>query len=146
MAITQKQLFLGDYEYRVTALGAIKGRQTLVRLGNIIGPGFRTATSVEKGFINLLADLKPSELDWLCDLFGGETRVTGGEYGEAQPLLTGKVFNEHFSAKYADMFDWLAFCIVEVNFPSFFDQMQAVMEKYTPKAPPAPSAGEKASA
>jgi hypothetical protein len=150
MGISQKTLVLGDYEYRVTALGAITGRQTLVRLGNIIGPGFRMATSFEKGLVNLLADLKPSDLDWLCDLMGKETRVTGGEFKDANgneltPLLVTKVFNEHFSSNYAAMFDWLAFCIVEVNFPSFFDQMQAVLEKYTPKAPaPAQSAGAKA--
>jgi hypothetical protein len=142
MSIASKSLLLGDYEYKVTALGAIKGRQTLVRLGNILGPGFKMATSFEKGLINLLSDLKPSDLDWLCELFGNETRITGGEHEDRQPLLTGKVFNEHFSAKYAEMFDWLAFCIVEVNFPSFFDQMQVVLEKYTPQAPPA--AGAKA--
>jgi hypothetical protein len=138
MGIQTKELELTSpsgetFTYKVTQFGAIVGRREFVKLANLLGPAFRLAGNVEAGLGNLLSNLDPAELDRICTLYAGQTRVTGGSFEDKTPLLKD-VFDTHFAGNYCDMFEWLVFCIV-TNYSSFFSGIEALVKKYTPEEP-----------
>lgn len=91
--------------YEVTALGAIKGAQVLVRLLKAVGPAL---TGDMAGFF---ANLREEDLTYLCNAFSPMTNVPG--VGQLD-----KQFDFHFSGRYATMLKWLGLCL-EVNFSDF---------------------------
>lgn len=124
---------IGDYTYHVTQMGANQGRDTLARLLAIAGPIF--AEDGGKG----LANLKPADLQLLCDDFAKLTEV---ELENGKRPLLSNIFDSHFVGIYDEMFDWLTFCI-KLNFQSFFAKALAkvaVLAKGNPQAEPTQSA------
>jgi hypothetical protein len=95
---------IGEHEYTVTPLGAIRGSQVLVRVLKIVGPLF---TSKD------LSALQESDMDYMREVFAplSTVNIEGKE-----PLLKD-VFDAHFVGKYDEMIGWLMFCL-EVNFQS----------------------------
>lgn len=119
MALEQHTREIGSHTYTVTTLDAVKGRKAFVRLLNVMGPILKSASDVETLVANLASGLSPADMDHFCELFGGVTTVTGGEYGDKTPLLLPAAFGTHFAGNYLEMFEWLGFCF-EANFGSFF--------------------------
>lgn len=102
---TRKRV-IGDYEYEVTQLGAIRGSAVFVRVMKLLGPLFAS-----KDQAALFAGIQEEDVRYLIDAFGPMTLVVG------QGQLD-KIFDLHFAGKYKDMMGWLLFCL-EVNYGDF---------------------------
>lgn len=126
-------LEIAPYTYEVTTCDAFKGRSAFVRLSNVLGAAFSTATTDRAIVGNLLMRLREEDLKYFCDLFGELTTVTGGEHEDKTPYLKGLLFGTHFAGRYDAMFDWLCFCI-DANYSSFFENLPALMTKYGRKS------------
>lgn len=128
---------IGAFDYKVTQLDAVRGRRALTRLAKIVlggaSAGQSAATVQEAGSIALdkISDrLSEADVDYFCDLFAGNTTVSGGEYAGKEPDLAG-IFALHFAGSYKEMFLWLAFAL-EVNFGAFFKGLGALQAKVAP--------------
>lgn len=132
MAIEKHTRDIGAFTYEVSTLDALKGRRAFVRLFNTMGNVLTGAETNEDLIANLMSKLTAADLDHFCDLFGAVTTVTGGDYGDKTPLLTGATFQSHFAGNYLDLAEWLAFCI-EVNFGNFFSGVEGLMARVAPK-------------
>lgn len=109
---------IGAYTYHVQQLDAVRGSNALLRLLKVIGPAFE-ADDEGGALAKLAGSLSESELRWFCDLFAGQTTVTGGDIpDDHEPQLDG-IFGEHFAGNYFAMLEWLRFAF-EVNYASFF--------------------------
>lgn len=112
-------------EFTITPLGAVTGRKALTRLIKTVGP------AVDKSSIGaLLSNINEADVDYFCDLFAKNTRITTGtdkQGNPVQPLLSDYGnFDLMFAANYGTMFSWLKFCL-EVNFSSFFANLGATL-------------------
>jgi hypothetical protein len=133
MAIETRERRIGATTYRVTQLPAKPGRAMLVRYIRLAGPGAgafvgglsssKAGTfdgSVGGGIAEAIHDfttrISDAELDAICDEFARYTIVVKSRDVE---LKLSDVFDDHFAAKYDEMWAWLRFCS-EVNFASFF--------------------------
>lgn len=123
---------IGPYTYAVTQLDANKARPVFVRLMNILARAGRMADNPAAAIGELLATLKDEDLKYFCEEFGKLSTVTGGEYEDKTPYLTGLCFGSHFAGQFGRMFDWLVFAILS-NFQSFFDDLPGLLAKYAPK-------------
>ncbi len=94
---------IGASQYEVTLLPAKKGAKVLAKLPKLQG--------IVSGGIS------DEDLDFLCDTFAATTQVLQASAKGVMPLKD--VFDLHFSGKYSEMLQWVAFC-VEVNFKDFF--------------------------
>lgn len=108
--------------YLVKPLPARKGISTLTMLIKLVGPAFSSGDGtddkrVTKAFGEILNGLEAQQVLDIADLFGGCTIVTRKD-GTQIALSGGEMFDSHFAAKYAEMVEWLAFCL-EVNFSDF---------------------------
>lgn len=128
---------IGAFDYKVTQLDAVRGRRALTRLAKIVLGGASAGQNEESiqaaGAVALdkIADrLSEADIDYFCDLFAGNTTVTGGEYAGKEPDLGG-IFALHFAGEYKDMFLWLVFAL-EVNFGGFFKGLGALRAKVAP--------------
>ena len=131
---------IGDITYTVTQLGAKQGRLVLARIARIVGAAAESATPMA-AFTQALSD---DDFVFLCDTFAAMTTYHTSTEPSKEPALA-PVFDLHFAGKYAEMLQWLWFC-VEVNFASFFDesnlralQAMVVSQSTSPKAPTGPS-------
>ncbi len=108
-----KSKTIGDHDYRVTQLGATKGRKVLVRLLKACGPAFSLAAEGRstEALGKLASDLDEETLDYLCETFAARTDM------DEKPLAP--VMELHFAGNYGEMVEWLGFC-VQLNFESFF--------------------------
>ena len=104
--------------YEVMPLGALKGRSVFVRLLKMFGPLF--AGDIAAGLDHLSED----DFNYLCDVFAEYTNV---RINEKQMPVLKDVFDGHFSGKYLDMLQWLAFC-VQVNFGDFYKGLGKVAD------------------
>ena len=133
MTIETRRLEIAPYTYEVTQLDAVKGRSAFVRLSNLMGKVFATATTDKAVLGNMLMTLRDEDLTYFCDLFGELTTVTGGEHEDKTPYLKGMLFRTHFAGRYDLMTEWLVFCI-QANFQSFFDRLPELMERLGQKS------------
>ena len=126
---------IGGCEYKVTQLGAIKGRGAFLRLVRCIGPVFaelagksgKGAKDIDIGALFSRLELSEDDLTFFCDTFAEKTFVT---LPDGKMPRLDKVFDEHFAGSYSYMVQWLAFA-VKVNFADFFDGLSSA-----PASPP----------
>lgn len=116
--LKQSEKVIGNNTYKVTALGAIKGRAVFIMLLRLFGA---TADGLKKDTLlsalqDLAKNLTDADLTFLCDTFA---KVTDVQLPDGRSPRLADVFDLHFSENYLEMFEWLAFCL-EVNFSSFF--------------------------
>lgn len=112
---------IGGLKYKITQLGAVKGRAVALRLVKAIGPAFASLAGkgkLEEALPGLFANLSLDENDltYFCDAFAEKTFVFTAD--GKMPRLDN-VFDVHFAGKYRDMMGWLIAC-VEVNYSDFF--------------------------
>ncbi len=131
---------IGEYEYEVTQLDAVRARRVFLKLSQLVAPVFAEvaaarATSdgkdegqTQAAFITAIAKLSnsmtPEDLDFFCDQFASSTCVVMSDDGGKRraPKLT-EIQKLHFiGERFTDQFAWLAFCL-EVNFSSFFQRL-----------------------
>lgn len=113
--------------YEVTPLGALKGREVLVRLMNLLGPGLsnliRTwnkdaAPEVAAAlFADLAARIADDDLRYLVEAFAPGTQVQTPDM-KGPGVLDGQRIDDHYAANYGELFQWLWLCI-QVNYKSF---------------------------
>lgn len=132
MAIESHDKVIGATRYRVTQLGAKKGREMLVRLVKLAGPGLAAglaglskadgkdteapmARALSDALYDLATRLTVEEFNGITDELAKHTTIV---LGDLEPRLSDK-FDDHFSGKYDEMLRWAAFAL-EVNFKSFF--------------------------
>lgn len=118
--IESKTKTIGNHDYRVTQLGALKGRKVLTRLFKVIGPVVAAAVSGGQNLAHALDGVDEDTVEYLCDAFAARTEVDG--------VALDKVFEIHFAGNYAEMVKWLAFC-VEFNFASFLDEFKKAQKQ-----------------
>lgn len=103
MSSTRKILteVIGSHKYKTHQLGALQGREVLIRFVNALKKG---------GIENSVEDF-----NFFCDSFSSVTYV---QLGDKEPRLDS-IFDAHFIGLYDEMIDWIKFCL-KANFPSFF--------------------------
>lgn len=114
---------IGSNTYRVTALGALKGRSVFVMLVRLLGAsaeGLQKA-SLAGAIPYIAANLTDADMASLCDTFG---KVSDVVLPDGRAPRVADVFDLHFSDNYLEMVQWLMFCL-EVNFSSFFRGLTA---------------------
>ena len=134
MGIEQREKRIGAHTYRVTQLGAKAGRNVLVRLVKLGGPGVGAlvggigrggkegtadsalALGVGDALHALSLRLREDEVGALMDEFALHTVVVKPADIE---LRLSDIFDDHFAGRYDEMLAWTRFCM-EVNFSSFF--------------------------
>ncbi len=115
---------IGGLEYRVSQLGAVKGRAVFLRIVKLVGPAIASVVkggkidmkNVDLGDLFKRVELTEEDLTFFCDAFAEKTFVVLPD--KKAPRLD-HVFDAHFAGKYGDMMQWLVFC-VSVNFADFF--------------------------
>lgn len=126
---------IGEHEYVVTQLDAVRGRRVFTRAAKLFAPALATAIGgsdkktpeilegrVLDALSKLLEGLQEDDVDFFCDAFASSTEVTlVDEKGRRTPKLS-TIFSLHFAGNYEEMFRWLLFAF-EVNFGSFFDKV-----------------------
>jgi hypothetical protein len=127
MARETKSKQIGSHRYEVTQLGAIEGRAVLAHLmqlfgGMVSGIAGGGKPDMVSGFTALASSITPDRLTFFCDTFSPWTQVHKGP-NKVQVLKD--IFDDHFAANYAEMMQWLAFCL-EVNFASFLGESGAL--------------------
>ncbi len=112
-----KSKAIGDNTYKVTQLGAGKGRKVLVRLLKVCGPAFALAASGDttEALGKLAADLDEETADYLCETFAARTEV---ELSNGKSVDLASIMELHFAGNYGEMLEWLGFC-VQLNYASF---------------------------
>ena len=143
MAFKTESKIIGGLEYKVSQLGAIKGRTAFLRLVKALGPvvgGLVDPKGAPRQSLDL-ADmfgklaLTDADLTYFCDIFSEKTFVVKG----SQMPRLDNVFDDHFAGRYLDMVQWLAFC-VQVNFADFFGgALIAAVDPASPSAPTQPA-------
>jgi hypothetical protein len=112
---------IGEHEYAVTQLDAVKGRRVATRIAKILAPvvgaGSAETGDMAKALQALVAGMTEEDVDSLCDVFAASTDVQIP--GEKRSPKLSAIFALHFAGRYDEMVEWLLFCI-EVNFSSFF--------------------------
>jgi hypothetical protein len=103
MSSTRKILIevIGGHKYKTHQLGALQGREVLIRFVNALKKG---------GIENSVEDF-----NFFCDSFAPVTYV---QLGDKEPVLSS-IFDAHFVGLYDEMIEWIKFCL-KANFPSFF--------------------------
>lgn len=115
---------IDGFTYKVTQLGAKEGRRVFARLVSTLGgavgalakevTGEGNGADAAQGVASFADRITPETLDFFCDVFAPYTLVCNGP----SELPMSKEFDDHFAGRYAQMVQWLVFCI-EVNFGSF---------------------------
>lgn len=110
---------IGDFEYEVTQMGAVQGRKVFARLAKTIGPLLAASAGakpdLEKIFGDMLGNIEPELVDFVCDSFAPFTTVTMQD--GKKPRLSD-IFDMHFAGNYQDMVNWIMFAM-QVNFKTF---------------------------
>jgi hypothetical protein len=135
MGIETDDFTIGEDTYRVSQLGAKRGRKALVRLVKAAGPvlGAAAAHAGDLGEIKGLGDIKveligraiseftnqlsEADVDHFCDLFAPLTLVKVPDTDDDWVPLD-KSFDQHFAGRYGQMLEWLWTCI-RFNFLGF---------------------------
>lgn len=125
---------IGEYKYRCTQLGALKGRKVLVRLLKTVGPALDGVSEGSVGSLlgKLASSLDEDTVDYLCDTMAARTEV---ELPSGKSVDLAGIFELHFAGKYGEMVKWLAFA-VEVNFSSFFSDLAKGVKPEADSSPP----------
>lgn len=138
MPVEVKSKQIGDCTYRVRQLPAIQGRKVLVRLMKMFGPaleslGKNTEANIGSMLSGALENLDEEVFESLCDTFA---KYTEFELPNGNYVGLGEVgmFDQHFTGKYGQMLQWLAFC-VQVNFADFLGVLSGAVKKSVPLAP-----------
>lgn len=143
MLKTERKM-IGEYEYAVTQLDAVKGSRVFTRLTKILAPaivGLSSASTQIKGtkpadvddvtgskmfeaLGKLAENLTEADVDFFRECFAASTDVmiTDEQTGKQRSPKLSTIFGLHFAGKYDEMIEWLVFCF-EVNFGSFFVQI-----------------------
>lgn len=127
---------IGDSTYKVSQLGAIKGRSVMLRLTKCLGPalvGLASRETLKASIPDLLAnmDIEEEDLTYFCDSFAEKTFVVTPD--GKMPRLDN-VFDLHFAGRYMEMIQWLGFCL-EVNYAGFFRGAADRVAAAQPSAP-----------
>jgi hypothetical protein len=99
--------------YTMTPLGATQGLSVATKLARVLGGGAKTP---EKPLVGILESLNEADLTFLCTTFA---KLTTFNVGDGKEPLLSTFFDEHFSASYDTLLQWLVFCL-EVNYKSLF--------------------------
>lgn len=120
---------IDGFTYKVTQLGAKEGRRVFARLVSTLGGAVGAlakevmnasegkqegGVDAAQGVASFADRITPETLDFFCDTFSTYTLICHG--ATEQPMA--REFDDHFAGRYAQMVQWLIFCI-EVNFGSF---------------------------
>jgi hypothetical protein len=132
MALKLEKKRIGRFEYEVKQLGAIAGRDLLVRLAKTLGPALGMVLNGKASLAHAGAalavaaeHLDPAELEHFCDVLGRSSSVYVQEGGKSVVKTLDLGFQElHFAGEYAEMFEWLGFAL-EVNFGNFIAAVKA---------------------
>lgn len=138
---------LNGTRYEVTPLGSLKGREVLVRLLNLLGPGLsqliRTGVTKDMApeaaaalFADLAARIADDDLRYLVDTFSPCTLLQAKGMPGPGPMDPQRV-DDHFAGNYGELFLWLWMCI-RVNFASFLAGVPGLRAALTSPSP-APS-------
>lgn len=122
---------IGDCEYVVTQLDAVRARRVFMRFGKVYSAiskareetkaGSDAAAVLEAAFGKVLEVVTPEDLDFFVDQFASSTSVR--EVGSDKSPRLSEVIALHFvGERFVDQFAWLVFCF-EVNFGSFFQRL-----------------------
>jgi hypothetical protein len=98
--------------YSVTPLGTTEGLKVLNRLQKLVAAG----ASAEHFVAGVLAALTETDTLFLCDTFKKLTLV---EIAPGKEPCLKDFFEDHFTANYGALVQWLKFCL-EVNYGSLF--------------------------
>lgn len=116
---------IGETNYKVTQLRAVKGRRLLVKLLKALGPAATAIQDAKDGNVGALlgkltGSLDEDLVDELCDTFAGCTEF---DLGNGKWIGLGETgqFDLRFAGKYGDMVKWLTFAL-EVNYGSFLGE------------------------
>lgn len=135
MGLRTESKVIGEHEYEVRQLDAVKGRECFLRFAKVVAPAIaelgpdvndKTGVSLEvlgKAFAKAIDALSSEDLKYFCDVFAASTNVVvHDEKCTRRPSLKD-LFALHFAGdELPNMFSWLAFCF-EVNFGSFFARL-----------------------
>lgn len=144
MALATQEKQIGANLYQVTQLDAIRGRGVFTRFVKLIAPVFgelaekgAEKTGMAKALAALASNITAEDMNFFCDSFAPTTcLVTTGDDGKTRRPNLKEHFGLHFASNYAEMLQWLYFCL-EVNFGSFF--AEAGLRRATSETPVASS-------
>lgn len=133
MALKLEKKRIGRFDYEVKQLGAIAGRDLLVRMSKMLGPALGMILSGKASLAQAGAALasasqmlEPAELEHFCDVLGRSSSVYVTEAGKPAVKTLDLAYQElHFAGEYAEMFQWIGFAM-EVNFGNFFAEAKAL--------------------
>lgn len=127
MALPQEQFEIDGHSYQVTALDAVAGRKTYLRVLKAVSPALAAVAGSEekdqerllvKALVEVFQGLDVQLFDDLCSQMAGQTVLTND--GKKLPL--DSVFGLHFAGRYKALTQWLLKCL-QVN--KFFDFLPA---------------------
>ena len=122
---------IGPYNYSVTPLDAVRGREAVLRYARILSATSAAAAATAgdeeaKGIAAsaaFIASFSSDDMTYFCDLFAPNTSVKGNGMKGAPQL--DAIFAKHFAKRYGDMMKWLSFCFKVNGFESFFGQAKS---------------------
>jgi hypothetical protein len=120
----EKTKKIGDHEYLVRQLPAMKAQRLFVRLSKLVGPALAELTSGGK------EGLKPAAMAILTQLNEADVEdITKQmiEMSEVDNKPMKLTFDVHFRGKHADLWQWLLFAL-EVQFEDFFGVLRDLFE------------------
>ena len=119
--------------YDITKLGTLVANRVLIKLSKSVAPAlFIMATTGRRIDPSALAgaaqSLSEDDFEWVCLKFAEKTTVHLSD-GRAPSLggQNGAIFDQHFSGRTGQLFQWLE-CCVEDNFGPFFVELKAKAE------------------
>ena len=122
---------IGDVEYVVRPLPAMKSLIVLARILRMAAPGFANLRSLRDGataglqlLAGALVELDEDTLAYVCSELQEVTRVRQG--GKEVPLKP--LFDLHFEGRINELFDWLRFA-AEVTYGPLAERLRAELAK-----------------
>lgn len=129
MAFETQSVTIGESQFEITQLGAVKGKRVLNRLMKVLAGassgmlggkdgGEPDVVAIIEGAVEGLDD---DTLDYICQSFGEKTTIVSGN--KRQTLVANgneAGFDLVFAGNYAAMIEWLIVCI-RLNYSDFLD-------------------------
>lgn len=127
MAREPERTTINGHEWEVYPWDGMHGLRMQARLGRALGPAIASMSNVE--------DVMDMDVQQIVGALSGQIDeketpqlirdMLHGASVEGKDVTMDRVFNEHFSANYAELYEGLAF-IVRVNFGDLFQMAAAI--------------------
>lgn len=115
---------ISETTYIVTQVPARVGILLIRRIANVLGPFLAAGGELSA---SVLRDaLTDADCEYIVNAFAECTKVpltldtSNGQKVDAAPLPLAGILDAHFAGKYAEMFEWLAYCVRVNNLADFF--------------------------